>query len=96
MALSNQSVQQAIKILKIINTRATIIEFESYDSDKDYNELDIIYLVDKKADGGYETVFTHIANMGTVQRELWDDYKKTIPNTCTEKTEDDICRIGWF
>jgi len=96
MALSKTSVQQAKKLLKIINTRATTIEIELYDRYTDYNELDIIYLVDKKADGGFESVFTHILNMGTVQRELWDEYKTTIPNTFTEQTEEDITRIGWF
>lgn len=96
MALSKESVQQAKKILKMINTRATSVEFEVYDRNREYNEPDIIYLVDKKADGGFESVFTHIENMGTVQRELWDEHKRDIPNTFTEKTEGDIIRIGWF
>jgi len=96
MALSKNSVQQAKNILKLINTRATIVAFERYDRDKNYNDLDYIYLVDKKADGGFESVFMHIENMGTVQRELWDEYKETIPNTFTEKTEGNITRIGWF
>jgi hypothetical protein len=96
MALSKESVHQAKKILKLINTRAAVVAFEVYDRHREYNEPDIIYLVDEKADGGYESVFTHIENMGTVQRELWDEYKRTIPNTFTERTEDDITRIGWF
>ncbi|MDR3059848.1 MAG: hypothetical protein LBU84_17140 [Prevotella sp.] len=82
--LSYQKVEQAVS------------EFERYDRDKKYNDLDYIYLVDKKADGGFESVFMHIENMGTVQRELWDEYKETIPNTFTEKTEGGITRIGWF
>lgn len=96
MALSNTSVQQAKKILKMINTRSTTVEFEVYDSNRKYDEPDIIYLVDKKADGGFEFVFTHIEHMGTVQRELWDEHKRTIPNTFTERKEGDITRIGWF
>jgi hypothetical protein len=96
MALSKHSVQQAKKILKLINTHATIVEFEIYDRNKEYNDLDLIYLVDKKADGGFESVFTHIENIGTVQLELWNEYKITIPNTFTERTEGNITRIGWF
>lgn len=96
MALSKNSVQQAKKILKMINTCAAVVEFEMYDRNRKYNEPDIIYLVDKKADGGFESVFTYIEHMGTVQRELWDEHKRAIPNTFTEKTEGDITRIGWF
>lgn len=93
MALSKESVQHAKKILKMINTRATSVE---YDRNREYNEPDIIYLMDKKADDGFESVFTHIENMGIVQRELRDEYKRDIPNTFTERTEGDIIRIGWF
>lgn len=96
MALNKKSVEQAKQILKTINTHSSIIEFEIYDREKKYEEPDIIYLVDKKADGGFESVFTHIVNMGTVQHELWDEYKETIPNTYTEKTKGNITRIGWF
>jgi hypothetical protein len=96
MALSKSSVQKAKEILKLINTRATTVEFEVYDRNSEYNEPDILYLVDKKADGGFESVFTHIENIGTVLRELWDEHKRAIPNTFTERTEGDITRIGWF
>lgn len=38
----------------------------------------------------------HIENIGTVQLELWNEYKITIPNTFTERKEGNITRIGWF
>lgn len=96
MALNKQSVHQAKKILKLINTKASTVEFEVFDRHKKYDDLDYIYLVDKKSDDGFESVFMNVENIGTVQQELWNQYKRTIPNTFIEDIEGDITRIGWF
>jgi len=98
MALSKQSVQQAKKILKIISPNAAILEIEIYRSyeKKKYEEVGYIYLLDEKADGGFENVFINIEDMNEVQREIWENHKNDVPNSCIDRTTGNVTCIGWF
>jgi hypothetical protein len=96
MALSNTMTRLALKILKEVNPAADKeIRMKSFDKDSPV-QTDAIYMVDKKLDGGYESIFTYI-NTGTPQEQLFIVLKAQVSNShFVTPLSQGIIRIGFF
>lgn len=98
MALSKDSVELSIHILKRINQEANVVRYEINDRTNSYSDTGKIFCVDEKTDKGYESIFTNIENMTEEQLKLWKRLKNEIPNSSfsNQLKDKNITCIGWF
>lgn len=53
--------------------------------------------IDKKEDGGWESLFINLKNMSDKQLALWEKTKKSIPNSSSlHEVKPGITRIGFY
>lgn len=100
MALSKNSVDIAINILKAINISplVNVQKCKVYDRNDNYASVNQIYCIDEKADLGFENVIINIENISEEQLNTWNELKGSVPNSSmTDLLEGtNITRIGWY
>lgn len=95
MALSAESVEKGHKALSSINQDVNSDYISEFRKD-DKPHIDRIFGYSRVQDG-WENLFTHIKDMTTEQREMWNEQKNVIHNSSfDDDLGNGITRIGWF
>lgn len=97
MALSNQSVTNAIEILREVNPRARLEEREWSEAERGLTPENVIIAYDRKGDGGFENVLIYVRDITPEQIEIFDSQKEKVHNSAIFRDEGNgITVVGWF
>lgn len=99
MAIAKKNVKLACDILlKVFPDALGIITLQkrSYCSNIEFPK-NFIICWDKKLDGGFENIYIEVAQVSIEQKELFESFKKKVPNTAVFRELDNaLIHIGWF
>lgn len=95
MALSRLSCEKAIIIFEELCYLKSSIILERNETNQ--FEDGYVFGIDKKEDGGWESLFVNIKGITQHQEAIWNEFKKGIPNSHSlHEVKPGITRLGFY